>query len=640
MENKLDNINMRIDVTSLILVAYPLVDQCYQTSLTKLSGKKATTLKTNLSIRKDLDQIDKFIKVETCFTQNPILILFNLKKLEALEKIEENINSSDKKGFLLIILGSDISKVSETKLVIYNSVSEEYKPKNWLMHFQTILRIWDKRPNKAVCQHLLLILDFRYSGDWVEQLMALKRDDITIQSSMKTEKTKRLILKEESVFFNNFLFANNLIECSFKEPTPIYPHLNPLSDYELKSPGFFGSADLVASVFGLNVGFNSWDEIRKAALLFPTNSYYIGQTSPVFDPYTHTLHRYPDGFGAIFCNNAELICVGQFVCGFMGSQEIAKMSKDSSGRSYTKVVQVDKSGAISYGRVEKKQLEGQSIVIDKDGNALFGNYHHNQLEGKGTLETYYGGKWEGKFHHGHAKGLGKFTYPSKSGQSNITPSRRSVRFEVFNLKGSFAKFQVQGRLIQNSTLTINDVGYHAIGRFKQNLQHGPGLLVLPQGFIIEAEWNHGFINKLIKVTDVLLIKVPAELLTKSSNGRKFYIDKTGHAFFGTVYNGCQILDRTNSNLSASNGSQENKQSLCEIESTEKKNGTNSDKNLVSNDASLKQLGLSPPVLRIEDEKITKKKSDHKSQKIKKLFKLKGSRLLPKLSLFSSRLKQG
>ena len=629
MENKLDNINMRINVTSLILVAYPLVDQCYQASLTKTSGKKATTLKTNLSIEKDLDQIDKFIKIESCFTQKPLLILFNLKKLEALEKIKENINSSDKKGFLLIILGSDISKVSETKLVIYNNVPEGSKPKNWFMHFQNILRIWDKRANKTVCQHLLLILDFRYSGDWVEQLRTLKRDDITIQSSMKTEKTKRLIKKEESVFCNNFLFANNLIDCTFKEPTPIYPHLNPLSDYELKSPGFFGSADIIASVFGLNVGFNSWDEIRKAAFLFPTNSYYIGQTSPVFDPYTHKLHRYPDGFGAIFCNNGEPICVGQFVCGFIGSQEIAQMFKLSSGRSYTKVLQVDKSGAISYGRVEKNQLEGQSIVIDKNGNALFGNYHFNQLEGKGTLETYYGGKWEGLFHHGHAKGLGKFTYPSKSGQNSITPSRRFVRLEVFNLKGSFAKFQVQGRLIQNSQLTINDVGYHSIGRFRKNLKNGPGLLVLPQGFIIEAEWSHGFINKLIKVTDVLLVKIPAELLTKSSNGRKFYIDKTGNAFFGTVYNGCQILDRTNSFSSVLNGSKENKQSLFKIESTEIKNGINSDKNYFSHDVSLKQIGLSPPVLRMENEKITKKKSDGKCHKINKLFKLKGSRLLPK-----------
>ena len=144
-------------------------------------------------------------------------------------------------------------------LIIYNG--NAYENGDWYINFcgekerisfDNLVDTWLDNKNRKQ-KHLLLILDHNYSGSWCKKLHRKGVNTMSIQSSCgENEKSF-----EDRIIGSYFLHNLYKIRMNLRDQKIVQPFV------QKQTPHFFGDFILVKKLFGIELKFQSWFDMRK-----------------------------------------------------------------------------------------------------------------------------------------------------------------------------------------------------------------------------------------------------------------------------------------------------------------------------------------------------------------------------------------
>lgn len=279
-------------------------------------------------------------------------------------------------------------------------------------------------PQKNKNNHLLLILDFCYSGQWVLRFNTLskKRLDISIQASCKPDEPSNDQSNFGGLFINNFLHVNGYRDIKYNDQTQsskLGPDKKPLN---VQTPTAYGDANIIWEIYRLQANFNGWVSMAKrkkkapeGEFIFTNGDRYIGQFKniqlngkgkKIFKNGTimegNFLNDKLEGSGSISLNNG-FTCEGIF-------------KKDQIHSFYEAVLT---TGEICKGENYQNELyKGQTKFYLRDSELYEGEFLNNKYFGPGKLFLENGEVYQGEFENEKKHGAGKYFYYTESNDQN------------------------------------------------------------------------------------------------------------------------------------------------------------------------------------------------------------------------------
>ena len=306
---------------------------------------------------------------------------------------------------------------------------------------------WKKRNSKQ--KHLLVILEFNYSGKWARELSSLKVPDVSVLASCR-EKDRMYATPIGGIFMHNFLKYLNKNQC---ENLIVVDSL----------PVFAGDYLRCKKWTNFYVNFKDWTsviQIQKSDFTEITyeNGKYIG-----------------------YMNNAQKHHWGMFLW-------TTGLFKDCQ----------------FFGEFNAGQLQGKGIMVYKSGRFYEGDFYQNAPEGYGEEVFENGDSYHGKYKKGFKVGFGVYTYYNSDIYKGEFADNKPDGNGILTLKnGSIYEGSFKGGKCNGIGVFRYKNGDVYEGEWVNSLKHGNGKYSYTNGDVYEGQFVNGVrhgIGKLVTAT--------------------------------------------------------------------------------------------------------------------------------------------
>lgn len=169
-------------------------------------------------------------------------------KEKLLEKIEQFFGADIENS--LLVYSGPAEELSGS--LYFEFRNEEGELENYVISYKELIDLWKRRHHNQ--KHLLLVLDSSYSENWIQSLVKYGDPSVSIQGSCRMFDRATEDRKIGSYFIYNW----SKIIASLK-----YETINPPSKNH-QIPVFYGNFFYIEMFYGLQMKFESWNDMRKA----------------------------------------------------------------------------------------------------------------------------------------------------------------------------------------------------------------------------------------------------------------------------------------------------------------------------------------------------------------------------------------